>query len=358
MPARSQPATGPLDHLAWLASRFLLITAALVVAATGLVVAGVVVLPLFLGLLVTAGVDPLARRLRARGLPPAVASLAAVGAVAVVAVLVTIGCVSAIVDQWPSISASIEEAVDRLEELSTDHLGIDPDTADETGSDVRRSTGTIVSVLVRGVVRIVPTITTWMTAITLSLIVAFFFLRDGRTMWRAALDLVPDDHRPAFEVASREAWQAVAGFVRGTAVIAAVDAAVIGLGAWVLGVPSPLAITLLTAAAGFIPLLGATLAGGFAVLLALGADGFGTAAAMLVVVLVVQQLESNFLQPVVLGRTTALHPLVTMLVVVAGGAFGGIVGMLLAVPLTAGAVAAVRALRRAGWPDDGPTPVG
>lgn len=79
---------------------------------------------------------------------------------------------------------------------------------------------------------------------------------------------------------------------------------------------------------------------------------------MLAVVLLTQQLEGNFLQPVVLGRTTALHPLVTMLAVVAGGAFGGVIGMLLAVPLAAGAIATVRALRRAGWPDSRPTPGG
>jgi predicted PurR-regulated permease PerM len=357
VPARPDTASSPLDHLAWLASRFLLITGAVVVASTGLVVAGVVVLPLFLGLLIAAGVDPLARRLRARGLPAAVASLVAVGAVAVVLALLAVVCVNAVVDQWPAISASIGGAVERLEDAATDHLDVDPATADSTGTDLRDAVGTIVGVLVRGVVQVLPVVMSAVTAFGLSLVVAFFFLRDGRRMWRAGLELAPADDRPAFEAATREAWTAVAGFVRGTAVIALVDASLIGLGAWVLGVPSPLAITLLTAAAAFVPLVGATLAGAFAVLLALGAEGFGTAGAMLAVVLLTQQIEGNFLQPVVLGRTTALHPLVTMLAVVAGGAFGGVIGMLLAVPLAAGAIATVRALRRAGWPD-GPTPGG
>lgn len=358
MPTRPDTASSPLDHLAWLSSRFLLIAAALVVAGTGLVVAGVVVLPLFLGLLITAGVDPIAHRLRDRGAPPALASLGAVGTIVAALALLGVVTVGAVVDQWPSISATIGDAVEQLEDASSDHLDVAPATAEDTGTDVREAVGSIVGALARGVVRLVPTVAGWVTALGLSIVVAFFFLRDGRGMWRAGLALAPDDDRAAFEAATRDAWQAVAGFVRGTALIAVVDGTIIGLGAWVLGVPSPLAITLFTIAAAFIPVLGATFAGTFAVLLALGAEGFATAMAMLAVVLLVQQLEGNFLQPVVLSRTTALHPLVTMLSVVAGGAFGGVIGMLLAVPMTAGAVAAVRALRRFGWPDGNPTPTG
>lgn len=350
MPTSTDPLPSSLDHLGWLASRFLLIVAAGVVAAVGLVLAGVVVLPLFLGLLIAAGVDPLAQRLRRAGVPRSLASLAAVGAVAAVLTLLAVVCVTAVVDQWPAITASVDEAVVRVEDAAVDHLGVQQSTADDGSDDLRHAVGAVVSALVRGVVQVVPVILSLLTTFGLSLVVAFFFVRDGREMFAAALTLAPTDDRAAFGSAGRATWRAIAGFVRGTAAVAAVDATLIGLGAWVLGVPSPLAITLLTGVAAFIPLLGATLAGGFAVLLALGADGFGTAMAMLVVVLVVQQLEGNLLQPVILGRTTALHPLVTMLAVVAGGAFGGVIGMLLAVPVTAGATAAVRALRQAGWP--------
>ncbi len=350
MPTSSDPVPSSLDHLAWLASRFLLIVAAGVVAAVGLVLAGVVVLPLFLGLLVAAGVDPLAQRLRRSGVPRSLASLAAVGAVAAVLSLLAVVCVMAVVDEWPSITASVDEAVARVEDAAVDHLGLQQSTADDSADDVRHAIGTVVSALVRGVLQVVPMLLSLLTTFGLSLVVAFFFVRDGREMFAAALALAPDRDRAAFGAAGRSVWRAVAGFVQGTAAVAAVDATLIGLGAWVLGVPNPLAITLLTGAAAFVPLVGATLAGGFAVLLALGADGFGTAVAMLVVVLIVQQVEGNLLQPVIIGRTTALHPLVTMLAVVAGGAFGGVIGMLLAVPLTAGATAAVRSLRQAGWP--------
>lgn len=350
-PDPSSPSEGALDHLAWLSSRILLIVAAATVAAVAVVLASVVILPLFLGLLVTGGLAPLTDRLRTRGVRPALASLASVGLVIVVVGLLGVVCVSAVVDEWPRIADSISDGVTRLEEGAVDRMGVEEGTAARTGDDAREGVATIVSALVRGAVRILPMVTSLMTTAGLTLFVAFFFLKDGRDLWRGALDLAPRADRTAFAAAGAAAWRAMAGFVRGTAVIALADAAFIGLGAWALGVPEPLAITLLTAVAAFIPVLGATFAGAFAVLLALGANGFSSAVAMLVVVLVVQQIEGNLLQPLVLGKATALHPLVTMLAVVAGGAAAGVVGMLVAVPLTAGAVAATRELRAAGWLD-------
>lgn len=140
-------------------------------------------------------------------------------------------------------------------------------------------------------------------------------------------------------------WDKLRGFVKGTAMVAAVDAIGIGLGAWILGVPSPGAIFALTFVFAFIPYFGAMIGGFVACVLAVSAGGLDLGLAMLVVILLVQQLEGNVLQPVLVGNAVELHPLAIALGAIAGGAVAGVLGMFLAVPVIAAGTAAVQELR-------------
>ena len=170
---------------------------------------------------------------------------------------------------------------------------------------------------------------------------------EGRKeMWHAVTTLA--GRTDLIDRTSRKMWHAVRSFLIGTATVALVDAVGIGLGAWIIGVPSVLSIAVITYFLAFIPYFVAILAGAIACLVALGDGGIGPAVAMLVVVLFVQQLESNLLQPVLVGRSTRLHPLVVALGVIAGGSIAGVVGMFLAVPAIAAAVAAIGELRGSG----------
>jgi putative heme transporter len=135
----------------------------------------------------------------------------------------------------------------------------------------------------------------------------------------------------------------------GTATIAAVDALFIGVGALVFGVPSAAAIGVLTFFLSFIPFIGAVGAGLFAVLLALADGGVGKALAMLGVVVLVQQIESHLLQPLVQSRFVSLHPLTIVLTVAAGGTIGGLVGLLISVPIVAVSTTFYADLRDAGF---------
>lgn len=153
------------------------------------------------------------------------------------------------------------------------------------------------------------------------------------------------------DATGRSSFGAVGGYVRGAALVAGADAVCISLGAWILGVPYPAAILVLTFVLGFVPYVGAFVAGAFASLLALSSGGMGRGLAMLAVVIVVQQVETNVLQPLIMGKTTRLHPLVVALASVAGGAIGGLLGVFVAVPLTAAVVAALSELRQAGFFD-------
>ena len=135
------------------------------------------------------------------------------------------------------------------------------------------------------------------------------------------------------------------GFIRGTALIAAIDATLIGLGLWILGVPLAFALAVLVFLGAFVPFVGAFVSGLVAVLVAFADGGWKLALAALVLVVAVQLIEGNFLQPIIQSRTVDLHPAVILLAVAAGASLFGIAGAYLAVPVTAVVFAVVGSLR-------------
>ena len=129
--------------------------------------------------------------------------------------------------------------------------------------------------------------------------------------------------------------QVLGGYVRGTATVALVDAVLIGLGLFIIGVPLALPLAVIVFIGAFVPIVGATVAGILAALVALVTTGPVEALIVVAIVVAVNQLEGNLLQPVVLGNALKLHGLVVLLALTAGTILGGIVGAILSVPLTA-----------------------
>lgn len=184
----------------------------------------------------------------------------------------------------------------------------------------------------------------------LAIVLLFFLLKDGPVMSRWLLRAVSGRHRERAEQAAASGWKALQGYVRGAVVIAAIDATGIGVGLAILGVPLALPLALVTFIASFVPLVGATVAGALAVLVGLATKGPTTALLVLVVVLLVQNLEGNLLEPLVMGRAVRLHPAVVLVAVAAGALVAGIGGALLATPLTAMTYRIVRTLRDRSGP--------
>ncbi|WP_261624421.1 AI-2E family transporter [Nesterenkonia marinintestina] len=190
------------------------------------------------------------------------------------------------------------------------------------------------------------------TGLILALFTLIFFLSDGRRMWDFSVNFVPRKHRPAVHGAGRRGWAALSTYVRVQVFVAAVDAVGIGIGAAILGVPLALPVAVLVFLGAFIPIIGAVLTGAIAVLLALVANGLVNALLMLGVVLLVQQLESNVLQPIVMGKAVNIHPLAVVLAVTGGTLLLGIVGALFAVPVLAFLNRAVRYVANEEWRRD------
>lgn len=169
----------------------------------------------------------------------------------------------------------------------------------------------------------------------IALFASFFFLYEGDRIWSWIVALFPRAARDKVHSSGLTAWASLTAFVRATIIVAFTDAVGIAFGAWVLGVPLTFAIGVLVFLGAFVPIIGALLSGLVAVLVALVAQGPWTALWMLLVVIAIQQLESHVLQPFLMGKLVAVHPLAIILAIAGGVAVAGIVGALIAVPLAA-----------------------
>lgn len=179
------------------------------------------------------------------------------------------------------------------------------------------------------------TLTHLIAGFFIALFASFFFLYEGERIWSWVVALFPKAARDKVHSSGQTAWASLTAFVRATIFVALVDAIGIAFGAWVLGVPLTFAIGVLVFLGAFIPIVGALASGMVAVLVALVAQGPVVALIMLAVVVAVQQIESHVLQPFLMGKLVAVHPLAIILAIAAGIAVAGIVGALIAVPLAA-----------------------
>ncbi len=354
------PRRGPADaHLlpewlrraAALSLAGLLIAAATWCAALALLRVALVSGSLLVAVLLTALLHPLAVRLRRWGLPAAVAALLCVLVLLALPLGVLLLLVLRATRQFDSLGVTLTLAADDLRaRLVAGPLHLDPAQVDRLRDQAVTAVQSAVPSPLAGASAALDVL----AAGLLVVLAVFFLLKDGAAMWSWVLARVARERRSTVAAVGGGAWDALTGYVRGTLVVALVDAALIGLGLLLLGVPLWLSLMLLTFLAGFVPLLGAVAAGTVAVLVTLVTNGSGSALAVVVLVVLVQQVEGSLLQPLVTGRAVRLHPLVVLSAVSAGAVLGGALGALVAVPLVAtGYHAAGAASREARRRHDG-----
>ena len=191
-----------------------------------------------------------------------------------------------------------------------------------------------------------------LTGVLLTFFTLIFLLLDGRKIGLFMINLLPRRARPAMDGALSRGWLSLVRYVRVQLLVALIDAAGIGLGAFFLGVPLAMPLGVLVFLGSFIPVVGALLTGALAVLLALVSNGWINALIMLLIVLAVQQAESHILQPLIMGKAVSLHPLAVVLAVAGGTMLAGIPGALFAVPLLAVLNTVVKYLARRAWEED------
>ncbi|MCX4743350.1 AI-2E family transporter [Streptomyces antibioticus] len=295
-----------------------------------------VVLAFVVALLLTALLEPTVTRLKRVGVPGGLAT-----ALTAILGFVFIGLLGwfvtwQVMENIDNLSDQVQDGIDDLRRWllnSPFHVtdkqinGIAKNLRDAVGAN----TDSITSAGLEGVTVVVEAL----TGILLAFFSTLFLLYDGKRIWEWTLKLVPAAARPGVAGAGPRAWATLTAYVRGTVVVALIDAIFIGLGIYFLDVPMAVPLAVFIFLFSFIPLVGAVASGALAVVVALVTQGVFTAVMTLAVVLAVQQIEGHILQPFILGRAVRVHPLAVVLAVATGGLVAGIGGAVVAVPLVA-----------------------
>lgn len=346
MPERDTDRLVPrwLDVTAGWSWRSLAIVAAFATVLWLLVQLSVVVLPLIIALILATLCVPPAAWLRSKGVPAALAAVIIVvgGLAAIVGLLAAIAPQFA--DQIQELRPTVESGIGRgLEQLET--FGYDEERLSELFVQARETLASSSTSILTGLAGGLSAAISGITGTALLVVLLFFFVKDGDQITAYLLSRAPAHRRDDTAAIGRRAWSALSGYVRGTAAIAAIDAIFIGIGLTILGVPLVLPLTMLVFLGGFLPVVGALLAGMIAVLVALADGGLGTAGIALLIILAVQQLEGNVLQPMIMRRAVSLHPVVVLSSLAVGATVAGIVGAFLSLPIAAVGAAVGNELR-------------
>lgn len=337
--------------------RLLIIGAAVAVVLYLLSYVTTVIIPVAISFLLAAMLQPPAAWLMRRGWNKSLASIlmliAGLAAVGAILTFVVQQFIAGVPDFYDSIVIGLRDAqawlesgpyglngeqvaeiVANIQDNITDWYDENQQAIVQTGVDVATSTASGLGYFATG--------------LFLVLFTTYFFIRDGRRIWTFLTGMLPRTAAEPLRYAGGAGWNTLVQYMRTIVVVAAVDAIFIGLGLYLLKVPLWLPLTTLIFLGAFIPIIGATISGIVAVVVALVGteNGLVTALIVLGIVLAVQQLESNLLQPFLMSRAVKLHPLAIVLAVTAGGFVSGIIGALVAVPLLAIVNGTVRALNR------------
>jgi predicted PurR-regulated permease PerM len=333
-------------HAALRGGQTLLLAAAVALVVWVLIRLRLVVVPTLIATMVAAAVWPLVGWLRARRVPHALAAwtalLTGVGGLTALGWIVVVG----IQGEWDELRSGVADGLDQLEQfLTSGPLDLDPaqvqnaqdavvDAASGEEARAQAVTGATLATEV-------------LAGAFLTLVVLFFLLKDGPRIWAFLTRLLPPEQQPRARRIGDRSVGVLGGYVRGTTLVAVVDAVLIGLGLLLLGVPLALPLAVVVFLGAFIPLAGATVAGAVAAVIALVTNGPVTALLVVALVIAVNQVEGDVLAPLVLGKALSLHPLVILLGLSAGAIVAGVIGALLAVPAVAVGWTAVTA-----WNDD------
>ncbi|MEU9702916.1 AI-2E family transporter [Streptomyces sp. NPDC047981] len=287
----------------------------------------------FLGLVITALLRPVAD-LVAKGLPrPLAVTLTLLGSIALVlGVLALIG--EAVEGERTTLVREFRDGIDRIEDwLERPPFRVNPEALSDVqgriGQFLSSHRSALVSEAVSGAHRLVAVLTT----LALALFCSVFFIHSGDRQWVWLREQLPAGVRERMDIGGRAAWRTFTGYTHGIVLVAAVNAILVGLALWLLGVPLAIPLALLEFVAAFVPLIGSPIALAVAAIVALASQGPWIAAIVVGLIVIIGQIEGHLLHPIVMSWAVRLHPLVVAISVIAGAIAAGVVGAVVAVPL-------------------------
>ncbi len=323
-----------LGRTAVRASQILLILTLSVVAVFGLLQIRLLVIPVLIALILAAAIGPFVNMLRRRGWRGGLATgVAFLGLLIVLGGVITI-IVLSVRSQWDELISQAAGGLDELENfLLTGPLPLDREQLNQAREAVVEFAQS--SQVRSGAVTGLSVVTEFLAGASLVVIILFFFLKDGAKIWEFFLRPFKGVREAKLRRVGKRTMEVLGGYVRGTAIVALVDTVAIGAALLIMQVPLAIPLAIIVFIGAFIPLVGATVAGILAALVALVANGPIVALIVVIVVIAVNQLEGDLLQPIVMGKSLELHALVILMALTAGTILAGIIGAVLAVPIAA-----------------------
>jgi predicted PurR-regulated permease PerM len=294
------------------------------------------VIPLVAAVLLCALLQPLTAVLRRAGLPPLAATWCTV--LAALAVLVGVGTLIAdrVRADYPRLASEVRRTVHEVQSyLMGPPFRLKGIKLDQLSSKLldylARHKGLVAGTVVTGGRYFLEVL----TGLVLTFFITFFLLKDGRRIWTWLVSGLRPWARQRALLAGDAAWHALVSYIRGTTIVAAIHAVIIGLSLWLIGVPLVVPLIILVFIAAYIPLVGILVVGALAIMITLATKGLIAALILLIIFLAENQVESHLLQPLVVGRVVRLHPLAIIVVLAVGGIVAGIPGAIVAVPIAA-----------------------
>ncbi len=302
------------------------------------------------GPMVAAGIvatvaSPLVGALQRHSVPRAAGAVIVLLLIIAIAVAVVVVVLGGLRAQQDDIAGNAGAAVEKIGNWLSD-LGVDDAGVSSAESNVTTTTPDVISTLTKGILNGIKGLTSLAFALSFAMLGVFFFLKDGPTLRRwidGHIGLPPD----VAQTVTGGVLRSLRGYFLGVTIVAAFNGLVVGIGALILGVPLAGTIAVVTVITAYIPYIGAFVSGAFAVLIALGSEGTTTALIMLVIVLLANGLLQNIFQPFAMGSALHLHPLAVLIVTIGAGCIFGMIGLVLAAPLTSAAVHITQELREA-----------
>ncbi len=319
-------------------------------------VTSTIVEPVITGAILATVAGPLVTKMHRHRVPRAAGAAIVLLGLLALGVVILLLVFGGIVEQSSEIKAAASEAVDKIEGWVNDAGA--GGTSDAT-EDVKTGVSDSGTTLLQGLAGGIKGLTSFVFFFTFTLFSTFFLLKDGPAVRR----FIDGNLGVPTAVATTITGNVVRSLRRyflGVTIVAAFNAVVVGLGALVLGVPLAGTIAVVVFVTAYIPFIGAFISGAFAVILALASGGTETALAMLVIVILANGLLQNVVQPVAFGATLDLNPFVVLIVTIGFGSIFGMIGLILAAPLTSAAVhisrelAAAKAAEAAAETETGP----
>jgi predicted PurR-regulated permease PerM len=349
-----------LGLLAW----FLVGVAILLVGLTWLLgLTSTITMPVIVGAILATVAGPLVTKMQQHRIPrPAGAAIVLLGLIAL-GIVIFLMVVGGLVEQSSEIKKSLNEAVNKIQGWAND-VGANG-TSGVTDS-AKTGTATSGKELIHGLGQGIKDLTSLVFFLTFSVFATFFLLKDGPTV-RRFIDRHLGVQVEVATVITGNVIKSLRRYFLGVTIVAAFNAFVIGVTAIILGVPLAGTIAVVVFVTAYVPFIGAFVSGAFAVLLTLSSQGSASAVIMLVMVILANGLLQNIVQPIAFGATLDLNPLVVLIVTIGAGALFGMVGMVLAAPLTSAALhisqelaaaKAVEEAERAPPPETEPAPAG